>query len=91
MPYFVISVLAFLILLGLLEIFIALKYPRGGAKSAAQKVGGKMFKRGFLTITFCSTALGLLLSNVLDQWELLIITLGILLLSEYGIAITTPR
>lgn len=79
-------ILSFLVILGLLEIFIAIKYPSQGKKSLAQKLEQKMFKRGYVSIFFSLTSLGMLFTNVLSAGEALIITLGLLLASEYGLA-----
>lgn len=88
---FVIVILVLLILLGLFGMFIAVKYPRSGAESLAQRIDQKVFKRGYMTVTCCSVGLGLLLAGVLEPKETLIITFGIFLAAEYALARVTKQ
>ena len=57
MFYFAIIALGFLTAMGLLGVFIAVKYPRAGVTSLSQKLSQKIFQRSFLTIAIARPAL----------------------------------
>ncbi|MDQ1639729.1 MAG: hypothetical protein QOF62_3068 [Pyrinomonadaceae bacterium] len=83
-------VLVLMTLLGLIGIFVTLKYPRPGHESFARKLEQRMFQRAFFSVAICLGGLVALLTRAFDPQDILIIAVASLILKEYMIIKVLP-
>jgi hypothetical protein len=79
-----------MIFLGLVGIFVTLKYPKAGFESFARKLEQRMFQRAFFSVAISLAGLVALLTRAFDPQDILIVTVASLILKEYMIIKVLP-
>ena len=80
---FTFGFLALVILLGVIGVFVTLKYPRPGFEALGEKLEQRMFQRSFFSVAICLAALGALITQAFDAKDILIVTVASLILKEF--------